>query len=696
MGIEMTGLASGLDTKSMVQQLMEIERRPIYMKQNEIKKAQEEKKHWQEIGTQVKAFRTTAMDMNTSNPFKKKIASVSDEKFVGVELGSSAKKGTYVIEDIKLAKSGTATSDGKLKFSNGESYNVTGGRLGTRDVSTKFIDMFLSPIGDMDFSKIGFEVNGKKINVESTDTIGTFINKINASNAGVKASFNSQERRFKIEATNDKPVEINAEDKTFLRGLEISKYAGEKVTNMTEPDYKKTMESLDSLDNVKRGSFTINDYTVNVNPEVDSIQDIVSRLNKEGSPVKAYFDEVSGKMSIVSSVAGDDLIFQADTSNLMKELGFIKDEDKKATVYEGQKASFKMDGITYERNSNEILFDGIKINLKNNSTDGEKITIKVESDVDTMVEKIKKLVEEYNKTTTTINTKTTKDGPLQGDSTANGLANNLRTYMASSVNGIESKYSQLALIGIGTIGKEPELVVNEEKLRTALAENPAAIEKLFVQAGNSKGEQKLGLGNGENAKYSSPNYDVSDINNIQIRVGNKVYTADGDNYKIMKKSQLSDLKVSKVDLIKHVINGEIKSKADLDARLGKGIPNNVVVIDDISGAIEFGNAPNRGQEVIVESNKKLSNSSYGFNQGIANKISDFLQPLTTYNGTLDRQSKAIDNRIKEMNDWISRTEDRLSIREDALKSQFTAMEGSIQTSNSTSNWLQGQISQLGG
>ena len=189
---------------------------------------------------------------------------------------------------------------------------------------------------------------------------------------------------------------------------------------------------------------------------------------------------------------------------------------------------------------------------------------------------------------------------------------------------------------------------------------------------------------------------IKDINNIQIRVGNKVYTADGDNYKIMKKSQLSDLKVSKVDLIKHVINGEIKSKADLDARLGKGIPNNVVVIDDISGAIEFGNAPSRGQEVIVESNKKLSNSSYGFNQGIANKISDFLQPLTTYNGTLDRQSKAIDNRIKEMNDWISRTEDRLSIREDALKSQFTAMEGSIQTSNSTSNWLQGQISQLGG
>ena len=70
--------------------------------------------------------------------------------------------------------------------------------------------------------------------------------------------------------------------------------------------------------------------------------------------------------------------------------------------------------------------------------------------------------------------------------------------------------------------------------------------------------------------------------------------------------------------------------------------------------------------------------------------------MVTYNGTLDRQAKAIDNRITQMNDWISKTEDRLKMREDALKSQFTSMEGSIQNSNSTSNWLSGQIAQLGG
>ena len=78
--IEMTGLASGMDTKSIVKQLMEIERRPIYLKQDQIQKAQTEKKQWEEIGKQVKSFKTTAMDMNTNNPFRKKIADISDEK----------------------------------------------------------------------------------------------------------------------------------------------------------------------------------------------------------------------------------------------------------------------------------------------------------------------------------------------------------------------------------------------------------------------------------------------------------------------------------------------------------------------------------------------------------------------------------------------------------------------------------------
>ena len=80
----------------------------------------------------------------------------------------------------------------------------------------------------MEFDKIGFKLNGKEIPINSADTLGTFINKINASEAGVKASFDSVERRFVIQSTDGKPLVMNADDKDFLKGLEINKFAGQK------------------------------------------------------------------------------------------------------------------------------------------------------------------------------------------------------------------------------------------------------------------------------------------------------------------------------------------------------------------------------------------------------------------------------------------------------------------------------------
>ena len=693
--LQMTGLASGIDTKNIVDQLMEIERRPIYLKENEIRKVQAEKKHWQDIGTEVKAFRTTAIDMNLQNPFNKKIATVSDEKFLGVEIGPSAQKGTYVLEDIRLAKAGSASSDGRVKFSGGTDPNITSDRLGIKGVNTKFIDMFINPMNRIKYSEIGFKINGQEISIDSSDTLGTFINKINASGAGVKASFNPEDRRFRIESTDGKALDMEANDKSFLRALKIEKFAGGKVNNLVQPDYKKKLFTVSGLSDVERGFFTINDYTVDVNPSTDSLETIVAKLNRSGSPVKAIFDGESGKMSIVAQRPGDDLMFQDDTSNLMKVLGFT-DPNSKATLYQGQKASFVMDGVKYERNSNDVTINGMKINLKGNTSMGERITLKIDNDVDGMVERIKKFVGDYNKTVETINKKTEKDGPLQGNTTANTLANNLRTYMASSVNGIESAYSQLALIGIGTRGKEATLQINEEKLRKALSDNPVEVEKLFLQMSSGKGNERVSIGDGDKTVFSPQNYNVTDINNIQIRVGDRVYKADDNRFRIMKKSEMPNFETDRVDIIKQVISGEIKNKFDLDIKQGKKVPDNVVVVDDVTGALEFGKAPGKGQEILIETNKKLSNSNYGHNEGIAIKVDSYLRPMAIYNGTLDRQARAIDNRVREMNNWIARTEDRLKMREDALKSQFRAMEGSINYSNSQSNWLQGQISQLGG
>jgi flagellar capping protein FliD len=264
--------------------------------------------------------------------------------------------------------------------------------------------------------------------------------------------------------------------------------------------------------------------------------------------------------------------------------------------------------------------------------------------------------------------------------------------MGNSVNGVESKYSQLALIGISTTGKEHNLVINYDKLKAALRENTKEVEKLFTQDDLNLREV-LGRGDGKNKKFISLKNAQIDPKDIQVRVGNKVYSKNGKN-KLLLKSELERKKLSKVDMIKYVINGDIRSKADLDIHLGKGVPANAAVIDDVTGAIELGKAPDKNEEIIIESSRNINKSKYGFSEGIANKVNNYLNPFVTYGGTFDRQSKAFDSRINQMNDWIARTDERLTMREDALKRQFAGMEGSMSSSNAQSSWLSGQIAQL--
>jgi flagellar hook-associated protein 2 len=691
----MTGLASGIDTKSMVDKLMELERKPIYLKEQEIQKVKFEKKHWEEIGKQVKQFKSVAQDFSKDNVFRKKLSTVSEEGVVEVELGPSAKNGKYTIEDIKLAKAGQATSEFEISLEKEIKTHIESGKLGIRNMNTRFIDMFLSVFGNMEFEDVGFKINGQEIEVEASDSIGTFINKINASGTGVKGSFDPEKNTIRLESEDNSPIEITADDRTFLRGLKLSKYNGKKIKNNIDSESRQSMANVSALNGIKKGLFTINDYTVEVNPDFDSVEDIVRKMNEDSSPIRAFYDENAGKLNLVSKVAGDDLFVQDDTSGFLEKMGIVKNNAPLGrdvtTLFEGQKASFIIDGIKYERNSNDIIFNGMKLNFLSNM-ENKTITVNVDNDYDAMIKKIEEFVDQYNKTADIINSKTVKDAPLQGNTTANTLASRLRLFMGNSVNGVESKYSQLALIGISTTGKEHNLVINYDKLKAALRENTKEVEKLFTQDDLNLREV-LGRGDGKNKKFISLKNAQIDPKDIQVRVGNKVYSKNGKN-KLLLKSELERKKLSKVDMIKYVINGDIRSKADLDIHLGKGVPANAAVIDDVTGAIELGKAPDKNEEIIIESSRNINKSKYGFSEGIANKVNNYLNPFVTYGGTFDRQSKAFDSRINQMNDWIARTDERLTMREDALKRQFAGMEGSMSSSNAQSSWLSGQIAQL--
>ena len=128
----MPGLATGLDTSSIIQQLMSIERRPVALMQAKQKVQSGALDRLRLLNTKFLALETAAkavMGASTSatSPFGAKTASSSNNAFFTATASSTATPGTYSVEVLSLAKAQKAggdvftapTANGTLTIDNG-------------------------------------------------------------------------------------------------------------------------------------------------------------------------------------------------------------------------------------------------------------------------------------------------------------------------------------------------------------------------------------------------------------------------------------------------------------------------------------------------------------------------------------------------------------------------------------------------
>lgn len=188
MSISFSGLASGLDTSSWVEQLTALKRAKVTTMQQEKVEASNVKDALANIKsfftsfrsklekvTDSKLFSGTSMDV-----FTKKLAASSNTDVITATATSSAKEGTYTVEVEKIA---TAT---EVK----SRYSTTYDKIRTANLDSK-----LTSLG-MDIADEGSQIKVNKNGVESTitlnksDTIATLLNKLK--NVGVEGSFNDK------------------------------------------------------------------------------------------------------------------------------------------------------------------------------------------------------------------------------------------------------------------------------------------------------------------------------------------------------------------------------------------------------------------------------------------------------------------------------------------------------------------------
>ena len=182
MAIRVSGLISGLDTDSIVQELVSA----YSTKKDKYVKAQTKLEWkmdaWKTMNSKIYGFYTSSLSsMRMSNSYNLKTSSVSDSNVAKVTASSSAVNGTQKLKVKQLASSGY----------------MTGGVISQTDGSDVTGSTLLSAIGIQNGSKIA--VNDTEIEVTSDLTVDKFIAKLK--DAGVSANFDEKNQRFFINSS---------------------------------------------------------------------------------------------------------------------------------------------------------------------------------------------------------------------------------------------------------------------------------------------------------------------------------------------------------------------------------------------------------------------------------------------------------------------------------------------------------------
>ena len=108
--VRMTGLASGLDTESMVKELVNASSTKVNQAIKDKQKAEWKKEAWQDLNTKLYNFYKN--DLNTfrmPSTYSKKKTTLSDESKVSVTAGSGTANGTHTVSVKQIASSAYLT-----------------------------------------------------------------------------------------------------------------------------------------------------------------------------------------------------------------------------------------------------------------------------------------------------------------------------------------------------------------------------------------------------------------------------------------------------------------------------------------------------------------------------------------------------------------------------------------------------------
>lgn len=241
------------------------------------------------------------------------------------------------------------------------------------------------------------------------------------------------------------------------------------------------------------GTIDITVGTTVTNVSIDSsnntLQGIVGAINSSGAEVHASIidDGTSSPYRLV--IEGDDTGLANDISVAINLSGGTALTLDSGLSRDGQDSQIVVDGITIDRDSNEIegAIQGVTLNLIQQTDPGATVRLDVSVDNDTIKSRIQSFVDAYNGVVDFLNqqsryNETNKtSGPLAGDSTLRSVQRQVQGVIVGQRSDTSLTIQSLAALGV-ELDNDGKLSIDDTTLNDALASNLDEVSAMFTDA----------------------------------------------------------------------------------------------------------------------------------------------------------------------------------------------------------------------
>ncbi len=528
------GLSSGLDTSSIINQLMQLERRPQVALTTRRDQEQAARTELSEIRSDLSALRNQAADLRLGSGFEKLTATSSNPDAVSVTASSSATTGSYTFDVTQTATAASVYSDQVFASLTDDTGAAGIGVFSASGYQAAGFSAFqgndfpdgpitVEVIQGSDAAKVVGGIPTIPITVDgSNDSIDFEVDGFNFSVTLDHGTYNTEQALAdafqaaiagNAQAAEVATASLNASNQIELRTKNEGSDRSLIVTGgtaMTDLGFTlgQAGSGVDGLVEVDGVVTAISDTTAGTTVTLASagagtIEATLSGGVRTGTITAAQTTSGSSLQEVVNTINSADLRYSALAVNTGSgyRLQLTADQTGAGSTIDtgtgefgsmtftqltaGQDAILTVQGdnpltITSADNTFEELLPGVTVTV--NAATTTPVTVTTERDVDSIGDSIQELVDNVNALLSRVATSTNNspDGDravLQGNREARRAANELRNALVAPVD--DNPLTSLGVIGL-ELTREGTLTFDRDAFADAFAADPDSVAALFT------------------------------------------------------------------------------------------------------------------------------------------------------------------------------------------------------------------------